>query len=48
MSKMLHKGNFKRYLTDLNLEFSFSSTSCLTTDKEASLSFCLHTATWRS
>ena len=32
---------FKRIITDLSSEFSFSSTCCLTKDKELSLHYCL-------
>ena len=40
-SRIWHKVNFKRSLTGLNSEFSFSQTSCLTKAEEPSLSYYL-------
>ena len=39
--RIWHKVNFKRSLTGLNPEFSFSQTSCLTKAEEPSLSYYL-------
>ena len=39
--RMWHKVNFKRSLTGLNSEFSFSKTSCLNKAEETSLSYYL-------
>ena len=39
---------FKRSLTGLNSEFSFSETRCLTKAEEPSLSYYLHVAGWEN